>query len=139
VFPDIHIITLSRLFGRVVANKPNAAKVYLPPDVDCLLSVLHHCLKSRHKVNAITAGKYPSPQWLFIEEATFSVLKNRPLFPAFDISVMNKLNRYNLVIDECNILENMNDEKLAKTTKWSTAYLTQEMQEFLVKRRHYTH
>ncbi len=122
VFPDIHIIILSRLFGQVVANKPNAAKVHLPPDADCLLSVLRHCLESRHKVNLTTTVKYPSPQWLFIEEVTFSVLKKRPLSPAFDITVMNKLNRYNRFVYEYN----MNDEKLAETTKRSTAYLKQE-------------
>jgi xylulose-5-phosphate/fructose-6-phosphate phosphoketolase len=43
--------------------------VYLPPDANCLLSVLDHCLRSRHYVNVVVAGKHPAPQWLSMEEA----------------------------------------------------------------------
>ena len=39
-------------------------RVYLPPDATCLLSVIDHCLRSRHYVNVIVAGKQPAPQWL---------------------------------------------------------------------------
>ena len=53
-----------------VVNKSAAiVRVYLPPDADCLLSVMDHCLRSRHFVNVIIAGKHPSPQWLRMEAA----------------------------------------------------------------------
>ncbi|PZR29806.1 MAG: phosphoketolase [Citrobacter freundii] len=57
-------------FIDVVANKkPSIVRVYLPPDANCLLSVMDHCLRSRHYVNVVVAGKHSSPQWLSIEEA----------------------------------------------------------------------
>jgi xylulose-5-phosphate/fructose-6-phosphate phosphoketolase len=48
----------------VVNKKAEVIRVYLPPDANCLLSVADHCLKSRHYVNVIVAGKHPAPQWL---------------------------------------------------------------------------
>jgi xylulose-5-phosphate/fructose-6-phosphate phosphoketolase len=53
----------------VVNKKADVVRVYLPPDANCLLSVADHCLRSRHYVNVIVAGKQPSPQWLTIAEA----------------------------------------------------------------------
>jgi len=54
-----------------VANKKaEIVRIYLPPDANCLLSVMSHCLKSRHYINVVIAGKHPAPQWLSIEEAT---------------------------------------------------------------------
>ena len=48
-----------------VANKKaDVIRIYLPPDANCLLSVADHCLRSRHYVNVIVAGKHPAPQWL---------------------------------------------------------------------------
>ena len=44
-------------------------RVYLPPDANCLLSVMDHCLRSRHYVNVVIAGKHPAPQWLSMEAA----------------------------------------------------------------------
>jgi xylulose-5-phosphate/fructose-6-phosphate phosphoketolase len=43
--------------------------VYLPPDANCLLSVMDHCLRSRHYVNVVVAGKHPLPQWLHMDAA----------------------------------------------------------------------
>ncbi len=48
----------------VVNKKADVIRVYLPPDANCLLSVADHCLRSRHYVNVIVAGKHPAPQWL---------------------------------------------------------------------------
>jgi xylulose-5-phosphate/fructose-6-phosphate phosphoketolase len=45
-------------------KKPAIVRVYLPPDANCLLSVMDHCLRSRHYVNIVVAGKHPAPQWL---------------------------------------------------------------------------
>jgi xylulose-5-phosphate/fructose-6-phosphate phosphoketolase len=53
----------------VVNKKADVIRVYLPPDANCLLSVADHCLRSRHYVNVIVAGKHPAPQWLNLEAA----------------------------------------------------------------------
>jgi xylulose-5-phosphate/fructose-6-phosphate phosphoketolase len=53
----------------VVNKKADIVRVYLPPDANCLLSVTDHCLRSRHYVNVIVAGKRTMPQWLSIEQA----------------------------------------------------------------------
>ncbi|HUK25888.1 MAG TPA: phosphoketolase family protein [Terriglobales bacterium] len=53
----------------VVNKKADVVRVYLPPDTNCLLSVADHCLRSRHYVNVIVAGKQPALQWLNMEEA----------------------------------------------------------------------
>ncbi len=53
----------------VVNKKAEIVRVYLPPDANCLLSVMDHCLRSRHKVNVVVAGKQAAPQWLSIDEA----------------------------------------------------------------------
>ena len=53
----------------VVNKKASVVRVYLPPDANCLLSVWDHCLRSRHYVNVVIAGKYQAPQWLTMEQA----------------------------------------------------------------------
>jgi xylulose-5-phosphate/fructose-6-phosphate phosphoketolase len=53
----------------VVNKKAEIIRVYLPPDANCLLSVADHCLRSRHYVNVIVAGKQPAPQFLPMEKA----------------------------------------------------------------------
>jgi xylulose-5-phosphate/fructose-6-phosphate phosphoketolase len=52
-----------------VNKKAEVVRVYLPPDANCLLSVMDHCLRSRHYVNVVVAGKHPAPQWLNVDEA----------------------------------------------------------------------
>jgi xylulose-5-phosphate/fructose-6-phosphate phosphoketolase len=57
-------------FIDIVVNKKAAvARVYFPPDANCLLSVMDHCLRSRHCVNVVVAGKHPAPQWLKMDAA----------------------------------------------------------------------
>jgi xylulose-5-phosphate/fructose-6-phosphate phosphoketolase len=53
----------------VVNKKAEIIRVYLPPDANCLLSVADHCLRSRHYVNVIVAGKQPALQYLTMEDA----------------------------------------------------------------------
>lgn len=53
----------------VVNKKAGIVRVYLPPDANCLLSVMDHCLRSRHYVNVVIAGKHPAPQWLTMDAA----------------------------------------------------------------------
>jgi xylulose-5-phosphate/fructose-6-phosphate phosphoketolase len=52
-----------------VNKKAEVVRVYLPPDANCLLSVMDHCLRSRHYVNIVVAGKHPAPQWLAMDDA----------------------------------------------------------------------
>ena len=59
----------------VVNKKAEVIRVYLPPDANCLLSVMDHCLRSRHYVNVVIAGKHPAPQWLNMEEAVIHCTK----------------------------------------------------------------
>ncbi len=54
---------------QVVNKKAEVVRVYLPPDANCLLSVMDHCLRSRHYVNVVVAGKHPAPQWLEMDAA----------------------------------------------------------------------
>jgi len=53
----------------VVNKKADIVRVYLPPDANTLLSVMDHCLRSRHYVNVVVAGKQPALQWLSMEAA----------------------------------------------------------------------
>src|SRR5437762_11218145 len=53
----------------VMNKKAEIIRVYLPPDANCLLSVMDHCLRSRHYVNVVVAGKHPAPQWLSMDAA----------------------------------------------------------------------
>ncbi|MGB6063447.1 MAG: phosphoketolase family protein [Desulfomonilaceae bacterium] len=53
----------------VVNKKASIVRVYLPPDANCLLSVWDHCLRSRHYINVVVAGKYLAPQWLTMDAA----------------------------------------------------------------------
>jgi xylulose-5-phosphate/fructose-6-phosphate phosphoketolase len=50
-------------------KKAEIVRVYLPPDANCLLSVMDHCLRSRHYVNIVVAGKHAAPQWLDMDAA----------------------------------------------------------------------
>ncbi len=50
-------------------KKPEVVRVYLPPDANCLLSVMDHCLRSRHYINIVVAGKHAAPQWLDMDAA----------------------------------------------------------------------
>jgi len=53
----------------VVNKKAEVIRIYLPPDANSLLSVTDHCLRSRHYVNVIVAGKQPALQYLTMDEA----------------------------------------------------------------------
>ncbi len=53
----------------VVNKKADVVRVYLPPDANCLLSVVDHCLRSRNYVNVVVAGKHSLPQWLSMDAA----------------------------------------------------------------------
>src|SRR5262245_5691394 len=57
-------------FIDVVVNKsPDVCRVYLPPDVNCLLSTADHCLRSTNYINVIVADKQKHLQYLTMEQA----------------------------------------------------------------------
>ncbi|MEU5950076.1 phosphoketolase family protein [Micromonospora sp. NPDC047465] len=53
----------------VMNKKAEVVRVYLPPDANTLLSTMDHCLRSRHYINVVVAGKQPAPNWLSMDEA----------------------------------------------------------------------
>lgn len=53
----------------VMNKKAEIIRIYLPPDTNTLLSVTDHCLRSRHYVNVIVAGKHPGLQYLDMDAA----------------------------------------------------------------------
>ena len=57
-------------FLDVVVNKSaNITRIYLPPDVNCLLSVADHCLRSQNYVNVIVCDKQLHLQFMDMEAA----------------------------------------------------------------------
>ncbi len=57
-------------FLDVVVNKnPEVTRIYLPPDVNTLLSVADHCLRSRDDINVIVADKQSHLQYLDMDAA----------------------------------------------------------------------
>ncbi len=57
------------LIDVVLSSKGSIARIYLPPDANCLLSVADHCLRSRNYVNLIVIDKQPQLQWLNMQDA----------------------------------------------------------------------
>jgi xylulose-5-phosphate/fructose-6-phosphate phosphoketolase len=53
----------------LVNKKSAVVRIYLPPDANCLLSTVDHCLRSRNYINLTITGKHESPQWLTMDEA----------------------------------------------------------------------
>ncbi|MDH3211453.1 MAG: phosphoketolase family protein [Myxococcales bacterium] len=57
-------------FLDVVVNKnPEVTRIYLPPDVNTLLSVADHCLRSHNDINVIVADKQRHMQYLDMDAA----------------------------------------------------------------------
>ncbi len=65
----------------VVNKKADIVRVYLPPDANCLLSVFDHCLRSRHYVNVVVAGKHALPQWLAMDAAVVHCTEGIGIWP----------------------------------------------------------
>ena len=53
----------------VVNKKADIVRAYFPPDANCLLWSLDHCLRTYDRINVIVAGKQPAPQWLTMDQA----------------------------------------------------------------------
>jgi xylulose-5-phosphate/fructose-6-phosphate phosphoketolase len=65
----------------VVNKKSEIVRVYLPPDANTLLSVADHCLRSRHYVNVIVAGKQPALTYLSVDEAIAHCTRGLGIWP----------------------------------------------------------
>ena len=57
------------LIDTVMSMRGTVARVYFPPDANCLLSVATHCLRSRNYVNLIVQDKQPQLQYLDADAA----------------------------------------------------------------------
>ncbi|THH15649.1 hypothetical protein EW146_g4848 [Bondarzewia mesenterica] len=55
--------------GAILNLKPALARVYLPPDANCFLSTMAHCLRAKNYINLMVGSKQPTPVWLSPEEA----------------------------------------------------------------------
>jgi xylulose-5-phosphate/fructose-6-phosphate phosphoketolase len=55
--------------GSVLNLKAAVARVYFPPDANCFLSTIAHCLRSKSYINLMVGSKQPTPVWLSAEEA----------------------------------------------------------------------
>jgi xylulose-5-phosphate/fructose-6-phosphate phosphoketolase len=55
--------------NNLLTKKGHTYRVYLPPDGNCLLCTMDHCLTVTNRINLVIAGKQPMPQWLTLEEA----------------------------------------------------------------------
>ncbi|KAI9147812.1 putative phosphoketolase [Paramyrothecium foliicola] len=71
-------------FLDVVANKsPEVVRIYLPPDGNCLLSVMDHCFRSVNYVNVVVADKQDHLQYLDMQQAIEHCTKGIGIWPQF--------------------------------------------------------
>jgi xylulose-5-phosphate/fructose-6-phosphate phosphoketolase len=69
-------------FLDVVLNKsPEVCRIYLPPDVNSLLSVADHCLRSTGYINVIVCDKQPHLQYMNMEQAIVHCTKGISIWP----------------------------------------------------------
>jgi xylulose-5-phosphate/fructose-6-phosphate phosphoketolase len=57
------------LIDVMLSKRGTVARIYLPPDANCLLSVADHCLRSRDYVNLIVIDKQPQLQYFDLDQA----------------------------------------------------------------------
>jgi xylulose-5-phosphate/fructose-6-phosphate phosphoketolase len=62
-------------------KKGDIMRIYLPPDANCLLSTLDHCLAGVDHVNLIIANKNPLPCWLTLDEAVAHCRAGASIWP----------------------------------------------------------
>ena len=69
-------------FLDVVANKsPEVCRIYLPPDVNTLLCVADHCLRSTNYINVIVCDKQQHLQYMTMEQAITHCTKGISIWP----------------------------------------------------------
>ncbi|KAJ9656600.1 hypothetical protein H2198_004834 [Neophaeococcomyces mojaviensis] len=69
--------------GAVLNLKPTAARVYFPPDANCFLSTIAHCLQSKNYVNLMVGSKQPSAVFLSADEAENHCQAGGSVWPSF--------------------------------------------------------
>ena len=57
------------MINALLNKKKDVMRIYLPPDANCLLTTLDHCLSGVDHVNLVIANKQPMPVWLSLPEA----------------------------------------------------------------------
>ncbi|MCU1623761.1 MAG: phosphoketolase [Frankiales bacterium] len=65
----------------VINKQSEVVRVYLPPDANTLLAVADHCLRSRHYINVIVAGKQPALTYLSMDEAIAHCTRGVGIWP----------------------------------------------------------
>lgn len=65
----------------VVNKSPSVTRIYLPPDVNCLLSTADHCLRSHNDINVIVCDKQSHVQYLSMDEAVKHCTKGLGIWP----------------------------------------------------------
>ncbi|KAH9957411.1 XFP N-terminal domain-containing protein [Russula dissimulans] len=63
--------------GAVLNLKSEVGRVFLPPEANCFLSTMVHCLRSRDYVNLMPQ---PTPVWLSVEEADTPCIAGRSVW-----------------------------------------------------------
>jgi xylulose-5-phosphate/fructose-6-phosphate phosphoketolase len=69
------------LIDVMLSKRGTVARIYLPPDANCLLSVADHCLRSRNYVNLIVIDKQPQLQWLDMPAAIEHCARGASIWP----------------------------------------------------------
>jgi xylulose-5-phosphate/fructose-6-phosphate phosphoketolase len=69
------------LIDVVLSKRGSVARIYLPPDANCLLSVADHCLRSRDYVNLIVIDKQPQLQYFDLDNAVEHCARGASILP----------------------------------------------------------
>ena len=67
----------------IIHRKAAVARIYLPPDANCLLSVADHCFRSLNYLNLIVIDKQPQLQWLTMDEADAHCTRGASVWPMY--------------------------------------------------------
>ena len=69
------------LIDVMLSKRGTVARIYLPPDANCLLSVADHAFRSRDYVNLIVIDKQPQLQWLDLAAAREHCARGASVWP----------------------------------------------------------
>ena len=69
------------LIDVMLSKRGTVARIYLPPDANCLLSVADHCFRSRNYVNLIVIDKQPQLQYLGMDAAIEHCARGASIWP----------------------------------------------------------
>jgi xylulose-5-phosphate/fructose-6-phosphate phosphoketolase len=69
------------LIDVMLSKRGSVARIYLPPDANCLLSVADHCLRSRDYVNLIVIDKQPQLQYFELDRAIEHCRRGASILP----------------------------------------------------------